>query len=94
MKLLNGGGDGGGGGNPLLLLSFLLNPTLTFHNTSSLFCLLKPIPGGGAFFQCQVLAAKIQQLDFAYQKWKCLQTLAREDFHTGKYFSIWDPASA
>ena len=50
MKLLSNGGDGGGGGNPpLLLLLFLLNSILSFHNASSLFCVLKSIPGGGSF---------------------------------------------
>ena len=40
IKLLNGSGDGDGDSPLSLLLLFLLNPILSFHNASNLFCRL------------------------------------------------------
>ena len=90
-----GGRDGGGKGKLLLLL---LSNLLSFRNASDLFCISKSTPGLGAllisslatsFFQYPVLEAAFRRLDFACQRFKCLQNLAQEDFGI-KHFSLSD----
>ena len=79
------------------MLLLLPNLMLSFRNASKLFYISKSSPGLGAFLISlvarsffRVLEAAIRQSDFARQRLKCLQTLARQGFGIKTYFSLSD----